>query len=97
MRDLARVAEDTYFLGAKGNWMTPGISIALEEHFQKALERKGKKVQIIFDPRVRGRTDILSTAAGEYRFLSDGYETPGVVDVFGDYVVTFNSVDIGNF
>lgn len=23
MRDMARVAEDTYFLGAKGNWMTP--------------------------------------------------------------------------
>lgn len=97
MRDMARVAEDTYFLGAKGNWMTPGVSFALEEHFQQSLQRSGKKVQIIFDPRVRGRQDILETAAGEYRFLPPGYETPGVVDVFGDYVVTFNSVDVGNF
>ncbi len=97
MRDMARVAEDTYFLGAKGNWMTPGISFALEEHFQSALKRSGKKVQIIFDPRVRERADIQATAAGEYRFLPVGYETPWVVDVFGDYVVTFNSVGIGNF
>jgi sugar-specific transcriptional regulator TrmB len=97
MRDMARVAEDTYFLGAKGNWLTPGVSFALEEHFQKSLDRNGKKVQIIFDPRVRDRRDILDTAAGEYRFLPDDYATPGVVDVFGDYVVTFNSVDIGNF
>jgi sugar-specific transcriptional regulator TrmB len=97
MRDMSRVAEDTYFLGAKGNWLTPGVSFGLEEHFQSALRRSGKKVQIIFDPRVRARTDIQSTAAGEYRFLPAGYETSGVVDVFGDYVVTFNSVGIGNF
>lgn len=76
MRDMARVAEDTYFLGAKGNWMTPGVPFVLEEHFQSALKRNEKKVQIIFDPRVRDREDIQKTAAGEYRFLPFGYETP---------------------
>lgn len=97
MRDLANVAEDCYFLWAKGNWMTPGVWPEFEENFQKMMQRTWKKSKIIFDPRVKSRKDIQDSASGEFRFLPDWYETPGIVDVFGDYVVTFNSVGIGNF
>lgn len=97
IRDRIRVAEDTYFLWAKWNWVTPWISINLEGNFKKTLEKKWKKVQIIFDPRVRDRKDILNTASWEYKFLPLWYETPWIVDVFWDYVVTFNSVWIWNF
>jgi hypothetical protein len=97
MRDLANVAEDCYFLWAKWNWLTPGVSLELEKSFQRMMELKWKKAQIIFDPRVRDRLDIQESASWNFKFLPKGYDTPGVVDVFWDHVVTFNSVWIGNF
>lgn len=97
MRDMARVWEDTFFLWAKWNWLTPWISFNLEENFKRSLEKHHKKVKIIFDPRVRERIDIQDTASWEFRFLPEWFETSWVVDVFGDYVVTFNSVWIWNF
>lgn len=97
MRDLTRVAEDTYFLWAKWNWMTPWVPLSLQENFRIALEKKEKTVKTIFDPRVKERKDILNTSYWEYRFLPVWYETPWIVDVFWDYVVTFNSVWIWNF
>ena len=33
---------------------------------------------------------------GEYKILPKNYKPPGVTDVFGNYVVTFTSVDVGN-
>lgn len=96
--DRARVGEDTYFLGAKGNWVTDEKSMELEKQFQRQLKAKGKKLKILFDPRVKERTDILKTTPADYRFLPKNFETPGVVDVFGDYVVTFNNRDnVGKF
>ncbi len=92
VRDMTRVAEDCIFLWAKWNWLTPGIPFSYEENFKKSLTDKWKKIQIIFDPRVRERKDIQDTASWEFRFLPKWYETPWVVDVFWDYVVTFNSV-----
>lgn len=97
IRDMTRVAEDTYFLGAKGNWVTPGASLEMEKVFQRRIKEKGKTLKILFDPRVKKRKDILKTTTGEYKFLPEGYETLGIVDVFGDYVVTFVSEGIGNF
>lgn len=97
MRDMTRVADDCYFLGAKWNWITPGIPLSFEENFQEAMKRKWKKIQILFDPRVRSRKDILDKTSADYKFLPEGYETPGIVDVFWDYVVTFKSAGIWNF
>ena len=97
MRDMARVADDCYFLWAKWNWLTPSIPFNLEENFKKSMQRNKKEVKIIFDPRVRERQYIQDTASGKFRFLPKWYETPGVVDVFWDHVVTFNSVWIWNF
>ena len=97
MRDLANVGEDCYFLWAKWNWLTPGVPIQLEESFQRMMKLNWKKTQIIFDPRVRERKDIQDSASWEYRFLPEWYETPGIVDVFWDHVVTFNSVWVWNF
>ncbi len=97
MRDLANVAEDCYFLWAKWNWMTPWVPRELEESFQRMMKLKWKKIQIIFDPRVKVRKDIQDSTSWEFRFLPDWYETPGIVDVFGDHVVTFKSAWIWNF
>lgn len=97
MRDLANIAEDCYFLWAKGNWLTPGVSPDFQRNFERIMEIKWKKTQIIFDPRVKVREDIQNSTNWEYRFLPEWYETPWVVDVFWDYVVTFKWDGIGNF
>lgn len=53
---------------------------------------------MLFDPRV---PEILPEALknadeNKYKILPKEYEAPGVVDIFGDYVVTFTSIGIGN-
>ncbi len=98
MRDLVRVSADTYFLGAKALWYTPGV----EKHFLTDFVRNAKKKKLkwytLYDPRVQSRMpQALEDVQGEYKFLPSQYQTPGVVDIFGDYVVTFTSIDIGNF
>ena len=95
-RDLVRVAEEAYFLGAKGLWRSPQI----DQTFRDAYVSKFKKNiphKVLFDPRVPIMLpEALEDERGCYRVLPNGYETPGVVDIFGDYVVTFVSVGIGN-
>lgn len=98
LRDLARVAEDTYFLGAKGLWMTPGIDQQYLNDFHGAMKRKKRKYYTLYDNRVKDRLPgIISDVGGEYKILPEKYITQGVTDIFGDYVVTFTSVDVGNF
>ena len=98
LQDMIRVAEDTYFLGAKGLWFTPGIEQQYLADFHAALKRKKKKYFTLYDPRVKARLpQALKSVGGEYKILPDKYKTPGVTDIFGDYVVTFTSLDIGNF
>ena len=97
MRDMARVGEDTYFLGAKALWFTPKIELQYLHNFQNALKAKGKKYYTLYDPRVKEKIpEAIKDVGGEFKILPKKYPTPGVTDMFGDYIVTFTSVDIGN-
>lgn len=97
-RDLTRVGEEAYFLGAKALWLTPGIPQRVQQEFRKEFEKKKIPYKTLFDPRV---PDLLPQAleriGGDYKVLPKGYETIGVVDIFGDRVVTFTSEEVGNF
>lgn len=98
LHDMARVAEDTYFLGAKGLWFTPGIEKQYLDDFKNNLKKKNKKYFTLYDPRVKEKLpEAFKNVGGEYKILPKQYSTPGVTDIFGDYVVTFTSLDIGNF
>ena len=97
LRDLAGVAEDTYFLGAKGLWFTPWVEKQYLEDYKAAMKRKNKKYFTLYDSRVKEKLpQALKNVGGEYKILPKKYNAPGVTDVFGDYVVTFTSVEIGN-
>lgn len=97
MSDMARVAEDTYFLGAKALWFTPKIELQYLTDFQNALKKKGKKYYTLYDPRVKEKIpEAIKNVGGDFKILPKKYPTPGVTDMFGDYIVTFTSVDIGN-
>ncbi len=97
LRDMARVAEDTYFLGAKGLWFTPWVEKQYLKDYQDAMKRKNKNYYTLYDYRVKEKLpEAFKNVGGEYKILPKKYTAPGVTDVFGDYVVTFTSVDIGN-
>jgi sugar-specific transcriptional regulator TrmB len=98
MRDLVRVGQDTYFLGAKGLWFTPRIDKSFLTDFTQMAKEKKIKHYTLYDPRVPEKVpQALKEVGGEYKILPAKYATPGVTDIFGDYVVTFTSVDVGNF
>lgn len=98
LRDMTRVAEDTYFLGAKGLWFTPWVEKHYLTDFQDAMKRKNRKYYTLYDPRIKQKLpQAFKNVGGEYKILPAKFATPGVTDVFGDYVVTFTSVDIGDF
>lgn len=97
MRDLARVGEETYFLGAKGLWFSPTISEKFLNDFKQGLKRKKVKYYTLYDPLVPKKLpEAVSKVGGNYKILPSQYSTSAVCDIFGDYVVTFTSVDIGN-
>ncbi len=98
LRDLARVGEDTYFLGAKALWFTPNVPVSYLRQYQSEMTRKKKTYHTLFDHRVKQKLpQAMKNVGGEFKVLPKEYSTPGVMDVFGDYVVTFTSVDVGNF
>lgn len=98
MRDLVRVGEPVYFLGAKALWFTPGMDIKFLKDFQAAMELKEGGYKTLFDPRVpKELPDAIKEVGGEYKILPEGCETVGVVDIFGDYIVSFTSAGVGDF
>jgi sugar-specific transcriptional regulator TrmB len=98
LQDMTRVAEDTYFLGAKGLWFTPGIDQQYLRDYQANMKKKNKHYFTLYDPRVKEKLpQVFKDVGGEYKILPAKYHTPGVTDIFGDYVVTFTSLDIGDF
>lgn len=97
-RDLLRVSEEVYFLGAKALWLTPGIPKSFQADFKKQFEKKKIPYKTLFDPRVPEQLpEALKNIGGEFKVLPKGYETVGVVDIFGDHIVTFTSEGVGNF
>lgn len=98
MRDMIAVGEETYFLGAKGLWYSPQVSTQFITEFQETARRKGFDYYTLYDPRVKEELPLaLEGVGGKWKLLPEKYATKGVVDIFGDYVVTFTSVGIGNF
>jgi predicted transcriptional regulator len=97
LRDVIRVGQDSYFLGAKGGWFDPRLQAAREAFFRDA-NKKGIKFIQLFEH------DILSKMPGfpgyfpgklQYRFLPKEYATNSAIHVFGDYVVTYTGLPIG--
>ncbi len=96
LRDVLRVGEDMYLLGAKGFWFDARLT-----SFTRSFLRDAKKRNItfhsIFDHEVK--TDmgsVLRTVPKPHRFLPEEYSTRLIVNVFGDRVVTFTGLAPGD-
>jgi len=98
MRDMARVGETTYFIGAKALWFTPSVPKHFLKNFKQEMKRKKVKYYTIFDQAVEeGAPEYISKVGGHYKIFPKEYSTTGVCDIFGDYVVTFTNVKVGDF
>ncbi|MAG29077.1 hypothetical protein CL632_02955 [bacterium] len=97
MRDILRVGEDAYFIGAKLAWWDPRLK-TFTEQFLKEAERKNIKFYHIFDEIVRregGETiKELNKRNMPYLFLPEKYATNSTLDFFGDQIVTWHGISL---
>lgn len=97
-RDILRVGQDSYFIGAKGGWYEPKLDKGVRDAFFKEANRKKIKFIQLFDHEVQKQMpDFPHYFQGElkYRFLPKKYSTNSGVGIFGDYVVTYTGLTIG--
>jgi len=89
LQDILKTNETVHFIGAKGMWMDPRLKHFLPQ-FQRERKRLGIKFKHIFDHDVKTEMpSILKFVGKPYKFLPKNYSSPAMVDIFGDYVVTF--------
>jgi len=97
MRDIIRVGEDGYFIGAKLGWLDPRLKGFLPS-FEKEAKRKKITFHHIFDHEVKEILErkevIFDQKISPYRFFPKKYGTQSAVDIFGDYVVTFSGLSV---
>jgi len=98
-REILRIRQDTYTIGAKAQWWDPSLKTS-REAFMKEARRLGLKFYLLFDREVKeqlpefGRT---FPAKSEFRYLPKSYSTNSIIQIFGDYIVTYTGASIGHF
>ena len=87
--------QPVYFIGAKAMWLDPRLKHYLP-HFDAERKKLGIKFMHLFDYEVKTKKpEILKLVGKPYKFLPKNYSSPTMVDIFGDYVVTFVGVKPG--
>lgn len=96
LRDILKVGEDVYFIGAKGGWFDPDLRIFVKRFLHDA-KKKNIKYHHIFDAEVKALSpDIVKSLGKPYKFLPRKYSTTGAIDIFGDRIVTFSGLNLKN-
>lgn len=95
MRDMLRIGQDAYFIGAKGAWLDTRVKHFFPQ-FAKEAEKKQLKFYHLFDHEIKTAfPEILKHAGKNYKFLPKGYSTKAAVDIFGDHVNIISHIKIG--
>ena len=95
-RDILRVGQDSYFIGAKAAWFDPHLDSARDAFFREANRKKINFIQL-FDREVK---DIIPNFPAhfpgklKYRFLPKEYSTNSGLGIFGDYIVTYSGLSV---
>jgi hypothetical protein len=95
-RDVLRVGEENFIVGAKGGWFEPKLEASRQAFFKEAVRQKIKFHQL-FDQEIKIQgPDFVKTWPGllKYRFLPKEYSTNSIFHVFGDYVVTYSKLEL---
>ncbi len=94
LRDVLRVGEDVYLIGAEGGWFDTELQAFIQYFLKKAREKK-IKYHHLFDSEVKKLApELLLTLGKPYKFLPSEYSTTGAIDTFGDHIVTFSGLTL---
>ena len=97
MRDILRVGEDFYSLGAKGAWLDERVEPFFTQ-FIKQAKKKHICFNHLFDHEVKKEIpEILKHVGSDYKFLPRGFSAPAAVDFFGDRVYIESDIKLGGF
>ncbi len=96
-RDILRVAEDSYFIGAKGGWYDPRLETSRTAFFKEANRKKIKFIQLFDQEAISEIPNFPKRFEGalDYRVLPKKYSTNSAINIFGDYVITYTGLPIG--
>ncbi len=90
LNDLLDVGEPAYFLAAKGYWLHPKLKYFTPK-FDRERVKRGIETWHLFDQEVKTKCpEILGLQLNHYRFMPEGFGSPGLVDFFGDHVYLFH-------
>ncbi len=95
-REILRVNDDVMTIGAKAQWFDPVLDGPRKAFFKEA-NRKKIKFNLLFDHEIKSQIPDFTKnypAPLKYRFLPKEYSTKSIMNVFGDYVVTFAGASI---
>src|SRR3989338_8254661 len=97
MRDILRINETAYFIGAKGLWLEERVKNFFPTFYQEATKRNLSFFHL-FDWEVQEACpEILNYVKTNYKFLPKEYSTPCGVDVVGDHVYILSDLEIKRF
>lgn len=92
LRDVLRIDQPLYEIGAKGGWFSPHVQSFMTS-FLREYKRKKLPHQCLLDAEAKSlSTAELSALGAHYRFLPKEYSTNSVIHIFGNHVVTFTGV-----
>ncbi len=95
-RDMIRTGETVYAVGAKAAWFDPRIDTATKAFFKEANRKKVKFIEI-FDhevPKKIGNFPNHFPGQLECRVFPKNYSTNSLINIFGDYVVTYTGSSV---
>ncbi len=95
-REILRVGQDIYIIGAKAQWFDAKLDAA-RDAFYRETKRKKMTFRLLLDQEVRERLpNFTETYPGlmEHRWLPKQSSTSAIVVTFGDYVVMYAGVGI---
>lgn len=96
MRDILRVGEDFYCIGAKGAWMDPRVMNFFPKFIKEANKKKIKYFHL-FDHELKERQhEIIKHIGKNYKFLPKGYSTSAAIDIFGSHVNILSNINVGH-
>ncbi|MDB5259944.1 MAG: transcriptional regulator TrmB [Candidatus Nomurabacteria bacterium] len=94
LRDIIRVGEQVYTIGAKGGWGSGELESFMKWFWSEA-GKKEIKFNFLFDCEVKEKNLEILKVKSNRRFLPKGHSAPAVIETFGDYVVIFPELPLG--
>lgn len=87
MRDMLRIGEDVYTIGAQGAWGDKKIASFVTQFAKETAEKKMRFKMLVNHSAVARIGAVGDMLSAEYRVLPAAFNTASTIDVFGDRVV----------